>query len=208
MKIFGAGLGRTGTMSMRVALNQLGLGPCHHMKLVLDNMPEHVPLWNAVLDGNPDWSAVYAGQNSAVDWPTASFFKELHVAFPDAKFILTERNPLTWADSISETILTALASRDQMPEEVQKWMNMCLRVLSQAGVEEGMSRDELASVFTRHNELVKASIAPAQLLVYQVKEGWEPLCKFLSLEVPNETFPRTNDREEFFKLVNEGVSDA
>src|SRR5258708_16781108 len=100
----GAGGGRTGTMSLKLALNRPGLGPCHHMHAVLENMPAQVPLWVAALDGRPDWSAIYDGFASAVDWPTASFFRQLAGVYPNAKIILTHRDPESSADSFGQTI--------------------------------------------------------------------------------------------------------
>src|SRR5436190_15849029 len=92
MHVIGAGVGRTGTFSLKLALNRLGLGPCHHMEAVMQNMPVQVPHWAAALAGRADWGAIYAGFGSAVDWPTAAFFRELVKAYPSAKFILTHRN--------------------------------------------------------------------------------------------------------------------
>jgi hypothetical protein len=191
-------------MSLRVALQMLGLGPCHHMHHVIQNMPEQVPLWVAALEGRPDWEAIYAGQQSAVDWPTASFYRELHAAYPQARFILTHRNPETWVESFSETIFTALAGRAEAPEEVHPWMDMCLGVIARAGFEQGMDASALTAAFHAHNEAVRSAIPAAQLLEYQVKEGWEPLCAFLGVDVPDEDFPRTNDRAQFWELVNGG----
>lgn len=204
MKVFGAGLGRTGTMSLRVALESLGLGPCHHMEVVLEDMSGQVPLWVDALDGRPDWAAIYAGCQSAVDWPTASFYRELHAAFPDARFILTHRDADTWAESFSETIYRGIAGRDQAPPPARAWLDMCARAIARAGIPEGLSLQELAAAFTAHNEAVKAALPPEQLLVYQVREGWEPLCKFLGVQMPDEPFPRRNDRAEFWELVEGG----
>jgi Sulfotransferase domain len=93
IKVIGAGVGRTGTYSLKLAINRLGLGPCHHMEAVIQNMPVQVPLWAAALEGKPDWAAMFDGFNSAVDWPTASFFRELAQNYPSAKFVLTHRDP-------------------------------------------------------------------------------------------------------------------
>ncbi|HOB63478.1 MAG TPA: sulfotransferase, partial [Candidatus Competibacteraceae bacterium] len=117
MHVIGAGVGRTGTYSLKLALNQLGLGPCHHMEEVLHNMAVQVPLWTAALEGRPDWQAIYHGYSSTVDWPTACFFRELHAAYPTAKFVLTHRSPESWADSFGETIYKLMAGRDQAPPE-------------------------------------------------------------------------------------------
>lgn len=204
MKVFGAGVGRTGTMSLRVALEALGLGPCHHMEVVLNDMPGQVPLWVDALNGQPDWTAIYAGCNAAVDWPTASFYRELHTAFPDAHFILTQRDPDTWAESFSETIYRSLAGRDEAPAPVRAWLDMVVDVIARAGFPMGLDRQQLAAAFTAHNQAVMAALPKEKLLIYQVKEGWAPLCDFLGVLPPETPFPRRNDRAEFWQLVESG----
>jgi len=201
MQIIGAGVGRTGTMSLRVALQELGFGPCHHMHAVLQDMPGQVPLWEAALQGRPDWDAIYAGQRSAVDWPTASFYRELHAEYPEAKFVLSHRDPDSWVDSFSETILRALSDKSQAPAEVHGWIDMCLAVIARAGFLPDMDRATLEKAYVAHFEAVKAAIPAAQLLIYRVSEGWEPLCAFLDVAIPEGEFPRTNDRAQFWELV-------
>ncbi len=115
LKVIGAGVGRTGTLSLKLAINQLGLGPCHHMEEVLHNMPVQVPPWAAAVNGQPDWDTIYKGYESAVDWPTAGFFRELRAAYPAAKFILTHRSPESWVESFSETIYKALGRQGSCP---------------------------------------------------------------------------------------------
>jgi len=202
MHVIGAGVGRTGTYSLKVAINRLGLGPCHHMEAVLQNMPAQVPLWQAALDGRADWSAIYAEFESAVDWPTAAFFGELATAYPSAKFILTHRDPEDWADSFGETIYKAMPMRNQAPPELRAWLNMASGVVARSGFHDGQDRDGLIKAFIAHNQAVKAAIPADRRLVYQVKEGWEPLCAFLGAGVPAETFPRTNDRLAFWEKFN------
>jgi len=201
-KVFGAGVGRTGTYSLKLAIEQLGLGPCHHMEVVLHNMPMQVPLWSATLNGQPDWQTIYSGFNSAVDWPTAGFFRELIKAYPSAKFILTQRNPENWANSFEATIYPLLADKDQAPPEMRAWLEMASDVVAKTGFPGGLDHDGLVRAFMAHIEAVKATIPPNQLLVYEVKQGWEPLCKFLNRPVPSAEFPRTNDRAEFWDRVN------
>lgn len=202
VNVIGLGLGRTGTYSLKLAIERLGFGPCHHMEVVLQNMPAQVPLWNAALAGHPDWAAIYEGFSSAVDWPTAGFVRELAGAFPSAKFLLTHRDHGTWADSFGETIYKLLAGRDQAPPAVKDWLDMAARVVIRSGFAEELDRDGLIKAFNAHNDMVKRTIPADRLLVYQVKEGWEPLCAFLGVPVPDEAFPRTNDRAEFWELVN------
>ena len=201
IQVIGAGVGRTGTYSLKLAINQLGLGPCHHMEEVLHNMPVQVPLWSAAVNGRPDWQAIYEGFESAVDWPTAGFFRELFKVYPSAKFVLTQRNPENWADSFGATIYKLLAGRDQGPPEMKAWLEMADGVIAKTGFPDGLDRDGLIGAFVAHNEAVQATIPASQLLVYEVKEGWGPLCEFLHAPVPAEPFPRTNDRAEFWDRV-------
>lgn len=202
MQVIGAGLGRTGTYSLKAALNQLGLGPCHHMEAVRQNMPAQVPLWDAAVAGRPDWTAIYDGHVSAVDWPTASFFRELVVAYPDAKFVLSTRSPESWAESFGDTIYKVLAGKDNAPPALHDWLKMVMKVLEKAGIPDGLDRDGLIKAFVAHNNAVKATIPASRLLEFDVKQGWAPLCAFLDKPVPADPFPRTNDREEFFRLVS------
>ncbi len=202
LKVIGAGVGRTGTMSLRLAIDQLGLGPCYHMEVVLQNMPTQVPLWVAALKGRPDWAKIYDGFGSAVDWPTAAFFRELIKAYPSAKFVLTHRDPGNWADSFGSTIRKLVDERNDTPPPMKVWLDMVEDLLVKTGFPQGLDRDGLIKAFTAHNDAVKEAIPAGQLLVYQVKEGWGPLCEFLGVPVPKEDFPRTNAREEFWDLVN------
>lgn len=201
MHVIGAGVGRTGTYSLKLAINQLGLGPCHHMEEVRHNLPVQVPLWSAALKGNPDWRAIYNGFESAVDWPTAGFFRELLKEYPSAKFVLTHRSPERWADSFGATIYQLLATSDQAPPEMQDWLEMVSAVVARTGFPGGLDRDGLIKAFVAHKEAVKKTVPASQLLVYEVKDGWEPLCKFLGASIPAEPFPRTNDHAEFWDRV-------
>jgi len=201
MQVIGAGVGRTGTYSLKLAINRLGLGPCHHMEAVIHDMPTQVPLWNDAADGRPDWDRIYQGFDSAVDWPTARFFRELLQAYPAARFVLTMRDPDKWADSFAATIYKLIGERDQAPADKKAWLEMAERIISATGFPAGMDQAQLARAYAAHNEAVKATIPASQLLVYQVKEGWGPLCEFLGVDVPDEPFPRTNHRAEFWDRV-------
>lgn len=202
MKVIGAGVGRTGTYSLKLAINRLGLGPCHHMEEVLHNMARQVPLWVDATADRPDWDQIYDGYESAVDWPTACFFRELNAAYPDARFVLTVRSPESWAASFSETIYKLLASRDEAPQEMKAWLDMAADVIAKTGIPAGLDVPRLQEAFEAHNEAVKAAIPAERLLVFEVKSGWPALCEFLGVDTPEEPFPRTNDRAEFWDLVS------
>lgn len=189
MKVIGLGVGRTGTYSLKKALERLGMGPCHHMEEVILHMGEQVPLWAAAAEGRSDWGAIYKGYESAVDWPTAGFTRELVAAYPSAKFILTVRSPESWAESYAETIGKVIAMRAELPPEMQDWLSMGERVITNTGFPDGMSLPELAEAFRAHTETVRAVVPTGQLLVYEVKQGWQALCEFLGQPVPDEAFP-------------------
>jgi hypothetical protein len=201
MHVIGAGVGRTGTYSLKLAINRLGFGPCHHMEEVLLDMPLHVPMWNAALEGRADWKSIYDGYASAVDWPTARFYRELNKAYPTARFILTTRSPESWADSFGGTIYELIGRIDEAPPEQRNWLEMVIEIIEQTGFPLGLDRDELMRRFTAHCEAVQAEIPADRLLVFEVRQGWGPLCEFLGSPEPDEPFPRTNHREEFWDRV-------
>jgi len=205
LQVIGVGVGRTGTYSLKLAIDQLGLGPCHHMEEVLLNPAHHVPLWAAAVHGTPDWRAIYDSYESAVDWPTAGFFQELAAAYPAAKFVLTVRDPDRWVESFSETIYKLMAVRGDAPDEMQAWFGMAEGVIRRTGFPPGLGRSDLRAAFDAHIDAVKATVPADQLLIYQVKEGWEPLCAFLDRPMPTEPFPRSNDRGEFWDRVSGGT---
>jgi hypothetical protein len=201
LKVIGAGVGRTGTLSLKLALEQLGFGPCHHMEEVLKDLPRQVPLWQAAVDGKPDWAAIFQGYNSAVDWPAAAFWRELAAAYPEAKVILTTRSAERWYQSYSETIAKVMSAGDEVPPHVQAWLKMSTEAIARNRIGAQKSRDELIKAFEDHADAVKKSIPAQRLLVYEVKEGWGPLCAFLETPVPSVPFPKTNNQEDFWELV-------
>ena len=200
LAVISAGFGRTGTMSLKLALEQLGFGPCHHMAEVIPNGETQVQLWNAALAGKPDFKAIYEGYMSAVDWPTAAFWQELADTYPDAKIILSSRSAESWYNSISETILATVWAPETWPAPAVEWFRMVTKVLDRSL---GSARDKagITAAFTAHEAAVKAAIPPSRLLVHQAKDGWEPLCAYLGVPVPDTPYPRTNSKEEFFELM-------
>ena len=158
LKVIGTGVGRTGTYSLKLALNVLGFGPCHHMEEVLFHMPVQVPLWQQAANGQPDWAAIYAGYNSAVDWPTAAFFRALSSAYPHAKFVHTVRSPDSWVASFSATIYQLLANQHQAPPAMQDWLGMAAEVIAKTGFPAGLDAAALEKAFIAHTEAVKQAI--------------------------------------------------
>ena len=192
LKVIGSGLGRTGTMSLKHALEELGFGPCHHMLEVFQH-PESMALWVEAGKGNADWSAIYKDYHATVDYPGARFWRELAHAYPHAKILHTVRDPDRWFESTQETIFAPGSFAVEPPEPVKPFF---------ATVVEGMrehlhDRNYMIAHFKRHTEEVLATIPSERLLVYRVSGGWEPLCRFLGVPVPATPFPSENSREEF-----------
>lgn len=196
LEVIGTGLGRTGTKSLQSALNRLDVGPCYHMLEVFQDREQAVPLWIEAGRRNPDWKAIFDGYRSTVDYPSAAYWRELAVHYPDSKLIHTIRDPEAWFDSTQATIfrpdgaaMSAVAAGGPMADFF----------MSFTGPLHGHFHDRefLIDYFRRHTEEVTAAIPPDRLLVYQVSEGWGPLCDFLGVPVPDETFPSENSRAEF-----------
>ena len=193
LSVIGAGFGRTGTMSLKLALDNLGFGPCYHMTEVFKN-PKASGYWEAAADGKPvDWEEVFAGYRSTVDWPGATFYKTLADAYPEAKVILTKRDPEAWCASIQATIF----SRPIRDDTDDDWQRMVLKVIADLFDRQMTDKAKLIDVYNRHNEEVRQTIAPERLLVYEVSEGWAPLCAFLGVDVPDEPMPKVNSTEDF-----------
>ena len=201
LKVIGAGLGRTGTLSLKVALEKLGFDKCYHMTEVIAH-PDHVPVWEAAGRGEPvDWEALFRGYRATVDWPGCHFYREFLERYPEAKVILTVRDPERWYDSARQTIYAVRTAfpRWGMPPRMRRLLAMTDRLIWD-GVFRGRFEDKTYAieVFHRHNEEVRRAVPPDRLLVYEVKEGWGPLCASLGVPVPEgEPFPHVNDAEEF-----------
>lgn len=197
--IIGSGFGRTGTQSLKRALERLGLGPCHHMEEMFAN-PAMLPAWEHVAKGGaPDWPAMFPGYRAQVDWPGAAMWREAAAAFPDARVIHTERPEEDWWQSFSATIGAVVPQRARHPNpHVRRVMDMAHDLIlgrSLAGT--GFGREPVLAAYRRNNEEVRAAIAPERLLVFFPAQGWEPLCRFLGVAVPDEPFPRGNSTAEF-----------
>ncbi len=198
MKVIGAGFGRTGTYSLKVALEMLGIGPCYHMVEVFEH-PEHVAVWQAAADGQPvDWKALFQGYQAAVDWPACRFYAQLMDVFPDAKVLLTVRDPEKWHTSVMNTIHPRNNDESDDPHTLAQ-RRMTTSVIWQGTFNGRLDEKDYAiGVYERHIEEVRRRVPSDRLLEYQVSEGWEPLCRFLGVSVPEDTeFPRLNDTASF-----------
>jgi hypothetical protein len=210
MRVIGAGFGRTGTMSLKAALEELGFGPCYHMLDLLEH-PEQAPLWQAATDGEQvDWDAVFDGYESTVDWPGASFYEQLADEYPDAPVLLTVRDPDAWYDSTLRTIYAvreAMLSGELEPGsgDVAAGPDV-MRIIGTLIWErtfDGRFRDREHAIeeFIRHNERVRSVVPRERLLVHEIADGWEPLAMFLGVDVPDTEFPRLNDTAAFRTMV-------
>jgi len=198
LKVIGAGFGRTGTMSLKLALEQLGFGPCYHMAEVFKN--QAWDLWYEVSKdpARADWATIFQGYNSTVDWPNATYYRELAEVYPDAKVILTERDPDEWFDSTQATIFARMPTEPGAPDGFPRMVSKVVCELFDYRMHD---RAHCTAVFKAHNAKVREVIPADRLLVYHVSDGWEPLCRFLGVEPPTEAMPKVNSREEFAAMV-------
>ncbi|MEO6421922.1 MAG: sulfotransferase family protein [Candidatus Nitrotoga sp.] len=197
LKIIGAGMGRTGTASLKVALETLGIGLCYHMSEVLKN-PECIPDWVNAAKGNANWDKIFNRYSATVDNPGCNFWKELADYYPEAKIILTVRDADKWFDSTNETIHSA--------EFASFIKNSPFGTMGKKTIWDKMGnrmqdRKYMVNFFKNRTSEIIDYIAPERLLVYQVSDGWEPLCTFLNIPVPDTKFPRINSRDETKEML-------
>jgi len=199
LKVIGSGFGRTGTLSLKGALEMLGFGPCYHMVEVFKN-PQAVEWWMEAADdpAHADWGKIFAGYNSTVDWPNATYYRELAAAYPDAKIVHTERDPDDWFESTQATIFKG-GFQDDGP-----FPAMTRKVVGSLFDMQMNDRNKCLSVYNAHNRQVRETIPAERLLIYHVSDGWGPLCDFLGVPVPSEPIPKVNSREEFAARVAAG----
>jgi hypothetical protein len=202
LKVIGAGLGRTGTMSLKFALEHIGFGPCYHMIEFMAHVPEHLPKWLDVIDGRPDWDAVFAGYASTVDYPGCTYWRELVAKWPEAKVILTTRDPDAWFESANETVLSPRMRTMLGQSPIRRFMEATVNADFGDRIDD---RAFMTDYFRRWNEDVIASVLAGKLLVFQAKDGWGPLCDFLGAPVPPDPYPRVNSRQDMHRRVAEGV---
>jgi hypothetical protein len=195
LRLIGAGLGRTGTLSAKLALERLGFGPCYHMVEVFKN-PAHIPIWERANDGHAvDWEALFVGYASTVDWPACKFWGDLIKAYPDAKVLLTVRDPEAWYESAAKTIFQ-IDERVATSEVGRLQIPMARKVVHGTFPKGLGDKAHCIEIYRRHNEDVQRALG-SRVLTYDVADGWVPLCAFLGVAVPDEPFPKTNSAEEF-----------
>lgn len=197
LQIIGAGFGRTGTESLKRALEMLGFGPCHHMHEVMAR-PDLNTLWRAIAAGTePDWNRVFDGYRSTVDWPSTHYWEALADHYPNAKIILSLRDSESWFRSMQNTILPVLIDST----DPDSFGTSVIRDRVFSGRLD--DRDHIIGIYEDHIARVTATIPPDRLLTYELGSGWEPLCAFLGCNVPSEPYPSGNRPEQFHQKIAE-----
>ncbi len=211
LKVIGAGFGRTGTESLKIALEQLGFGKCYH---AFEILPEHLPEWKKLQRGEvPDYGLLFKGFQSCTDFPAALYYKEFTKQYPNAKVVLTVRDPDKWFDSASKTIFRRIPGFILALIRLFGLFSTTARVFPDIHIQIGdlirddvfkgrtEDREHTISIFNAWTEEVKKTVPADRLLVFEVKDGWEPLCSFLGVPVPSTSFPHANDGSSFEKKI-------
>jgi hypothetical protein len=163
--------------------------------------PQSMALWIEAAAGRPDWDAIFNGYNSMVDYPGAGYWRQLAEYYPDAKVLHSERDPDKWFESTQATIFEpgSLVTHSEGP--MAAFFNSVIGPPLRAHLHD---RATMTDYFRRHNQEVKRTIPPQRLLVYEAGQGWEPLCRFLGVPVPDAPYPSENSRAEFIARVQAG----
>ncbi len=208
LKVIGAGFGRTGTLSLKFALERLGFDKCYHM-MEMPLVPEHIPIWRSAAAGQTvDWETLFKGYQAAVDWPSCNFWRQQLQVFPDAKVILTRRDPEQWYSSVMHTIWLSseqgrmdLADAElvgRVESEGHDRIKMVYEVIWEGVFNLRMEdKKHVMHCFERHNQSVINSVPKEQLLVIEPGDGWSPLCEFLEVDIPDVGYPRINSKDDF-----------
>jgi hypothetical protein len=201
LQIVGAGLPRTGTNSLKAALERLLGGPCYHMLEVFEHL-DHAPMWRRALAGDATgWEEALDGHVAAVDWPESAVWQQVATANPTAPVLLSMRKDAeTWWSSVDATIMRVL--RGDEGETDPEWRAMALELFEQTGLRDG-DPDGCIAAYQRHNAEVRASIPPERLVEWHPGDGWEPLCSALDVAVPDEPFPHLNTREDWDRRASD-----
>ncbi len=216
MKVIGAGLPRTATLSQKVALEMLGLEPCYHMVTVLADL-DQAARWRAALDGEVPVAEILNGFEATVDWPGSFLWRELVNAYPEAKVLLSVRDGDAWARSMRDTVWGVVYgeilirhlsdARRTIDPQWNGFMEMMTELWQRSGLvtDTEPTLEGMSAAMARHNDEVVAGVAPARLLVWKPSDGWEPLCEFLEVPVPTQPFPRVNDSAQFADRIVDGA---
>jgi hypothetical protein len=217
MKLIGAGLPRTGTLSQKVALEMLGLQPCYHMVNVLADL-DKVQQWRRALEGDGQWDEIFEDSEATVDWPGSYHYAELADRYPDAKVLLSVRDADAWERSMRETIwgmfwgdilIRDLSSaRVRVDEQWRAFVELMQDMWKRGGLIDNAAdttSESMKAAMERYNQEVQETIPSDRLLVWSVSEGWEPLCEFLERPVPDTPFPHLNDSKVYIDRIVDGA---
>jgi hypothetical protein len=197
LDVIGAGFGRTGTLSLKLALERLRYGPCYHMEEIIRD-PAKIDDWmNVTRSSPPNWDGVFDGYRTCVDWPAATYWRDLAAYYPEAKIILSVRDPEDWFESTQKTIFNAEMVAT-LPPPMREMIDLTVFSLFDGQIND---RSRCIEVYQRHFEAVINSPRPERLLLFRASDGWGPLCDFLGCPVPVEPYPRTNDADEFRRVA-------
>jgi hypothetical protein len=218
MKLIGAGLPRTATLSQKIALEMLGVGPCYHMVNVTGDL-DRVARWSRAFAGDADWDDIFAGCNAMVDWPGSFFHRELIEAYPDAKVLLSVRPADAWVRSMDKTICGFLygdtlmndlsSARGRIDPRWRAFTDLMRAMWKRTDLLE-LAADGTATASAAAMERYNAEVTQStdRLLVWSPTDGWEPLCEFLEVPVPDAPFPHVNDTEGFVDRIVGPALDA
>ena len=200
LKVIGVGFGRTGTTSTKLALEVLGISPCHHMSALINNQALSQKWYDVTFNGKRNWDDVFDGYQATLDWPATTYWRELADYYPQAKLLLTVRDPESWYKSMVKTVLPVM-ERPLGEEGSATWLRRSTSIKlirNDTFRGRGLSDpEETMRIFEQHNADVEAAFAPDRLLVWRVQDGWNPLCDFLEVPVPEIPFPRSNSAAQF-----------
>jgi hypothetical protein len=197
LRVVGAGLPRTGTSSLKQALEELLSGPCLHMTTIPGHPFDLGAGWNRALAGDaPDWAQLLAGYVAAVDWPASLFWRELSIVYPDALVLLSVRDTAeAWWQSADATILPV--ARMALAADWSDGRDLVTLLERFTGTERWDDPATLMAAYERHNATVRATIPPHRLLEWHAAEGWLPICQALGMPVPDQSFPWKNRRSDW-----------
>jgi hypothetical protein len=201
LKVVGAGLGRTGTHSLQLALQTLLGAPCYHM-LEVFGKPEHIALWDQAADGNePDWDVLFDGYAAAVDWPASAYWRQIGAKYPDAPILLSTRSSAdVWFKSASDTIFQ-VGQRETDDPVANAQKEMALKMFANTFTPDWQNEDAVKKAYDAHNAAVRAEVPPERLIDWQPGDGWAPICEKLGLPIPDEPFPHVNTTAEFRQML-------
>jgi Sulfotransferase domain len=217
MRLIGAGLPRTGTLSQKVALEMLGLAPCYHMVNVLADL-DQAEVWRGALEGDVQWEEVFRDFPATVDWPGSFFWRELIDFYPDAKVLLSARDSEGWERSMRDTIWGIFygdmlihdlsSARARVDPKWRGYIELMQEMWGRSGLIDAgadTTPESMRSAMERFNQEVQDTVPAERLLVWSVSDGWEPLCEFLELPAPSTPFPHLNDSGEFAERIIDGA---